>query len=267
MRAAWFIARKDVSYLLRRRETLMWVFFMPVLFIYFIGTVTGGFAFMSNDRRDPLAVRGGGRGGFLLDELIRRLEAQHFAVARPESPEQFAEYSRRLTIPDPASPHTDFTAAVLAGQPQVLTFEQSGDSLVGTYDQIRITRAVYEVVADLASVRTAAQPPSPESFARLNAMPRALTLSVRTAGKRIDPPTGFSQAVPGEMVMLTMLVLLTSGAITLVVEREQGLLRRLASAPMSRGTVVLGKWIGRMLLALVQVGFAMIVGRVLFHMD
>ena len=49
------------------------------------------------------------------------------------------------------------------------------------------------------------------------------------------PPIGFSQAVPGTMVMFTMLVLLTSGAVTLVVERDQGLLRRLASAPISRG--------------------------------
>ena len=56
-------------------------------------------------------------------------------------------------------------------------------------------------------------------------MPRALTLSVTSAGKRLVPPIGFAQAVPGTMVMFTMLVLLTSGAVTLVVEREQGLLR------------------------------------------
>ena len=62
------------------------------------------------------------------------------------------------------------------------------------------------------------------------------------------------------MVMFTMLVLLTSGAITLVVEREQGLLRRLASTPISPGAIVLGKWAARMMLGLVQIGFAMLVG-------
>jgi ABC-type multidrug transport system permease subunit len=69
------------------------------------------------------------------------------------------------------------------------------------------------------------------------------------------------------MVMFTMLVLLTSGAITLVVEREQGLLRRLASAPMSAGSLVAGKWMGRLALGLVQIAFAMLVGRVVFGMD
>jgi ABC-type multidrug transport system permease subunit len=62
-------------------------------------------------------------------------------------------------------------------------------------------------------------------------------------------------------------VLLTSGAILLVVEREQGLLRRLASTPISRRSIVLGKWTARMALALVQIGFAMALGRLLFGMQ
>jgi len=68
------------------------------------------------------------------------------------------------------------------------------------------------------------------------------------------PPGGFSQAVPGTMVLLT------SGAILLVSERERGLLRRLAATPISRGSIVLGKWVARMALALVQIGFAMALG-------
>ena len=43
LQGAWFIARKDVAYLLRRRETILWTFVMPIVFFYFIGTVTGGF--------------------------------------------------------------------------------------------------------------------------------------------------------------------------------------------------------------------------------
>jgi len=73
--------------------------------------------------------------------------------------------------------------------------------------------------------------------------------------------------VPGTMVMFTMLVLLTTGAVTLVLEREQGLLRRLASAPIPTGAVVLGKWLARMILGLVQIAFAMVAGSVLFKMD
>jgi ABC-type multidrug transport system permease subunit len=67
--------------------------------------------------------------------------------------------------------------------------------------------------------------------------------------------------------MFTLLVLLTSGAAMLVVERRQGLLRRLAYAPMSRIEVVAGKWGGRMVLALLQVGTAVLIGTYLFDMQ
>jgi ABC-2 type transport system permease protein len=265
--AAWFIARTDVAYMIRRRETITWVFVMPIVFFYFIGTVTGGFAGPSKDRPDPLAVRGGMNGGFLMDELTRRLEAQHYAIVRPEGDAAFAKFDRRLTIPDPAPPYGTFTDAVLAGQRQALAFDRQGDAMDGNYDQVRVARAVYEVVADLVVVRMNGQAVAPESFGALAALPRTLTLDVTPAGKRIVPPSGFAQAVPGTLVMFTMLVLLTSGAVTLVVEREQGLLRRLASTPMSAGAIVLGKWGGRMLLGLVQIAFAMLAGSALFKMQ
>jgi len=123
------------------------------------------------------------------------------------------------------------------------------------------------VLADLVATREMGTDPSPESFAELAAMPRSLRLEVVPAGQRRDPPRGFAQAVPGTMVMFTLLVLLTSGAVLLVVERRQGLLRRLAMTPMSRGAVVLGKWGGRMALGLVQIAFAMLSGTLLFKMN
>jgi ABC-type Na+ efflux pump permease subunit len=265
--SAFFIARKDVAYLLTRRETILWTFVMPIVFFYFIGTVTGGFAGPAPGSKDRLAVRGGVNGGFLVDEIVRRLEAQRYEIGRPATDAEFATFARRLTIPAPTPPYETFTDAVLAGQRQTLSFDRQGDAMNGNYDQVRVARAVYEVVADLAVVKTNGQAPSAEAFAAIAAMPRTLTLTVKPAGKRLEPPLGFAQAVPGTMVMFTMLVLLTSGAVTLVVERDQGLLRRLASAPMSPGSIVLGKWMGRMALGLVQIGFAMITGTVLFKMD
>jgi ABC-type Na+ efflux pump permease subunit len=265
--AALFIARKDIAHMLRQRETSLWLFVMPILFFYFIGTVTGGFGGPAGEQKDPLAVRGAENGGFLVDELLRRLQAQNFQVIRPASEEAFRTQTRRLIIPPPPTGFTSFTDAVLAGKPQVLTFERRGESITGNYDQLRIARAAYEVLGDLAAVKTAGNTPSPQTFAELQAMPRALALTVKPAGRRIEPPTGFSQAIPGTMVMFTMLILLTSGAINLVIEREQGLLRRLASAPISAGSLVFGKWLGRMALALVQIAFAMLAGRIFFSMD
>ena len=267
MKGAWFIARTDLAHMVTRRETILWVFVMPIVFFYFIGTVTGGFASPASQKQ-RLAVRGGENGGVLIDQIVRRLEGQNFEVARPATDEEFKTVARKLTIPAPPAPHATFTDAALAGVRQTLTFERTGDDpIAGNYDQVRVARAVYEVLGDLAVVSLNGGTPSPEVFKKLADMPRALSLSVKTAGRRVEPPLGFAQAIPGTLVMFTMLVLLTSGSISLVIEREQGLLKRLASAPFTPGAIVLGKWIGRMALALVQIAFALVVGRVLFGMD
>jgi ABC-2 type transport system permease protein len=253
--------------MLRRRETLMWVFLMPILFIYFIGTVAGGGGMPSTGRRDVLAVSGAENGGVLVDELMRRLAVQHFEILRPATAAEFESRTRRLTIPPPRGSHATFSEAVLARQPQVLTFDTRSETTAAAYERLRINRAMYEVIADLAVIRSSGQEPSLPAFEQVRGAPRSLSVSVRSAGRRAAPPSGFSQSVPGEMVMLTLLVLLTSGSIALVIERDQGLLRRLASAPIARRWIVLGKWTGRMLLALVQIAFAMIAGVVIFGMD
>ena len=104
MRAAWFIARTEIAHQLRQRETLLWVFVMPFLFFYFIGTVTGGMSGTgSSDRPDALALSAPPDAGYLVDEIVARLEAQNFRVDRPDTAEAFDGYTRRLTVPAPAS--------------------------------------------------------------------------------------------------------------------------------------------------------------------
>ncbi len=266
-RDAWLIARHDLRRMLMARETLLWTFAMPVIFFYFLGTVTGGFGAPDPDRPDPIALRGADGGGFLTAELTRRLEEQNFAVATPASEEEEERYTRRLTLPEPAAGHDDLTASVLAGNQAVLTFDRRGEDLNRQYDQLRVGRAVYTVLADLAAASVLDGGASPEAFAALEAAPRTVTLQVSSAGRREDPPIGYSQAIPGTMVMFTMLVLLSSGGVQLVIERKQGLLRRLASTPVRRASIVAGKWAARMALGVVQIGSAMLIGRVLFGMD
>lgn len=260
LRQVGFIARTDLSFMLRQRETLLWVFAMPLLFFYFIGTVTSGFS-GDGDRRDGLALQTSAPTGVVLDAIVHRLEERNFRVDRPTAPKELESYSRRLVIPS----FTDESVSAGTAVPSVL--ELRGEGVGSEFDQFRVGRALYTVVADLAVLKTTGQPVTADALNALASAPRHLTLSVTTAGKREDPPSGFSQAVPGTMVMFTMLVLLTSGAIMLVVERKYGLLRRLASTPITPGAIIAGKWSSRMALGVVQVSFAMLVGRFVFGVD
>ncbi|MFQ5653692.1 MAG: ABC transporter permease [Planctomycetota bacterium] len=261
LRSALFIALKDVQYMLREKETVAWTFVMPIVFFYFIGTVTAGFGGGGGDRKDSIALEVPADAGFLVDQLVRRLEEQNYQVARPESAEELDRYRRRLAVP------VGFTRSVEEGEPVELLLRRRGEGTGADFDQLRVSRAVYTLLADVVLAGENGRQISPEVFEEIVAMPRALKLAVRPAGKRREIPTGFEQTIPGTMVMFTMMLLLTSGAMLLMIERRQGLLRRLASAPISRASVVAGKWGGKMALGLVQITFGMAAGTVLFKMD
>ncbi|MBI1791922.1 MAG: ABC transporter permease, partial [Acidobacteria bacterium] len=253
LRDALFLARKDLRYMFRARETWLWTFVMPVAFFYFIGTVTGGFSGRPGGKEE-ITVVVPADAGFLAGRLVRGLEARNYQVVETGS-------RRRLEIP------AGFTQSVMAGQPVKVTLTRTSEGLGAEYDQARVARAVYTLLAELIVTGKEGGKASPEALDKLAREPRHLSLEVRAAGKRILPPSGFEQAVPGTLVMFTMLVLFTSGGVTLVIERSQGILRRLASSPMSRGAVVLGKWGARWTLALIQIAFAMLAGRVLFQVS
>ncbi len=257
-RDAWFVATRGIWMQIRARETILWTFVMPLIFIYFIGTVTGQ-SFGSGDSRDALGVSVAPDAGFLADTLLERLNRRDYRVFRVNSQAELLGYRRRLEIP------AGFTDRVVAKTPVKIRFESNSEDTNPDYDRVRLYRSVYGLLADLMVTSRAPAAATPQALAAVDAEPRNLTLDVKAAGKRQLAPNGFEQAVPGIMVMFTMLVMFTSGAVTLTIERRQGLLRRLASSPMSRGAVVLGRWGSRMALGAIQIAFAMLAGTVLFH--
>jgi ABC-type Na+ efflux pump permease subunit len=258
LRSAWFLASNDLKHMLRARETLLWTFVMPIVFFFFIGSITGGFARRSGEKRDPLVVETSPDAGFLATTLEQRLGEAGFEVVAPGASYPKAE-TPRLSVP------SAFTDSILAGHRTRITLTRPGEGDIrGDYDRFRIGRAVFGVLGNLVAAGEVGQP-TPEGLAIVSAAPKPVRLEVKPAGQRRIVPTGFEQAVPGTMVMFTLTLLLTSGAALLIIERKDGLLRRLASSPLDRRSVLLGKWGGRMLLGLIQIGFAMAVGTALFH--
>lgn len=274
MQSAFFIAWQDVRYQLKQGSTLLWLFVMPPVFFYFIGTVTGGFSSgMSGASATPLRIEAESPG-FLQAQIDMRLRDNDFAPEWTSAsvPEPDADARRTLTIGD------DLSERILAGEQVPMTFDTRSSELSRDFEIIRVQRSLLTALADIVVARSvtgdsgvadsgADATLSQASLDALNATPRIWQLEVAPAGERLEIPSGFEQTIPGILVMFTLLVLLTSGGSMLVLEREQGLLRRLASAPISRTEVVTGKWIGRMVLASLQIGFALVVGTLLFRME
>ena len=79
LRAALFVARKDLGYMLRQKETLLWTFGMPPVFFFFIGTITGGFG--DGVEKPMLDVVAPEPAGWMADALTQRLADEPSSLA------------------------------------------------------------------------------------------------------------------------------------------------------------------------------------------
>jgi len=265
MRNALFIAWHDVRHQLRQGSTLVWVFVMPPIFFYFIGTVTGGFSSgISGGAATPIVIEAYSPG-FLQDQIDLRLRENQF------SPDWRTEVvaDEKGNLPVRVLRFGDnLSEQIIAGEQVTASYDTRASALSRELEAIRVQRSLYTVLADVVVAgSTSADPLSSNALIALNEEPRIWQLEVSPAGERQIIPSGFEQAIPGILVMFTLLVLLTSGGSMLIIERKQGLLRRLASAPISRMEVVAGKWGGRMVLAVIQIGVALVIGTYLFKMN
>ncbi len=266
MKNSLFIASHDIRHQMRQGATLLWAFIMPPIFFFFIGTVTGGFSSaVSGGKATPLVVEAPSPG-FMREQIDQRLRDNDFDPQWREDIETAGDSgedrpSRILTF------SAGLSDRILAGEQVTARFDTAASSISRDFEALRIQRSLYTVLADIVVAEAQSNDPlSAGTLAALNAEPRIWRLEVEPAGNRQEIPSGLAQAIPGILVMFTLLVLLTSGASTLAVERNRGLLRRLASAPISRAELVLGKWGGRMALAVLQIGVAIAAGTLLFNM-
>lgn len=260
-----FLGFSDLGFMLRHRETLMWMFVMPVLFMGVIGAMMGAGGVPT---KPVLAVLDQDRSA-LSRTLMQHLGDLGYEVRTAETPEALASFRRQLTVA------SGFGRGVMAGTKQTLQFKRAGEmDLDARLDQVRLNRAMFRTLGDViatASVRTdttaLGEAELEAALAALRAKPPVIDVEIAAAGRSRIVPSGFQQSVPGTMIQFILMVLLTTGGTFLVVDRELGLLRRLAASPYSRTEIVLGKVLARFATGITQAAFAMLAGTVLFRVD
>ncbi len=196
------LARTDLKLALKERSTILWLFIMPGVFFYFIGTVTqGGLSF--TDTAVRLVVENND-GGFLSRHLEARLEENLFTVIRPEDlppPENGEEppKMRKIIIP------RGFTEQLQAENQVTISYEGVRTGFTNQYEFFRVQKAALSVLGDLIVVKSAGTTLSPQTLALATAEPRPTRLEVTPAGRQMQIPSGFQQAIPGTLVMFTLL--------------------------------------------------------------
>ncbi|TWU31343.1 ABC transporter permease [Novipirellula artificiosorum] len=260
MRCIWVIASNDLRVFLKDKGGYFWLFVMPVVFIYFFGTATGGSDRPPEDPR-PTVVVHNEDSGYVGAIFLEQLEQEGFRVIDWVDADP-AE--RTLHIPE------DFTAKVESAEQVDVEFFRRSDSDLqpAAMVEVRIVRAITAVTSAIFAV-VSQEADSMLREAPLRAMlarEKPVQLEVQFAGRR-KIPSGFEQSVPGYLVMFVLMNLLIFGGLAISQERSGGVLRRIAVHPVSRMQLVVGKILGRFLLGIVQIVYLLLISKLVFGMD
>lgn len=244
------IAREDLRITLRDKSSIFWIFIAPFLWVYFFGMMSRP-SDPARTRISILVVREDPSP--LAGRLVELLRAENFdvtAVSPGETrPSGRDAPPRSVTIP------AGFSDAVAARRKVVLDLREGKNANPeGTFAaQIALHRVIVRLLAD-------------EALGPSDLDHDAVRVKASWAGGRATP-AGLYQSIPGNLVMFVLIATLTYGTALLALERGNGTLRRLAISPLSRGELILGKALGRVAIALVQLGVFIFIGLAVFRID
>ena len=260
MRNIFTIGHNDLRLFLKRKSAFIWLFFIPLAFVYFMGFANGG----GNDpaNRKPAVLIENLDTNFLGRILLDELSAQNMSLLDPTNR---ATAARIIRIP------ADFSAKILWHQQSKVQFlkRNSSDEANAAIIQLRLLRALIAMNGHILEVSTGSNSNAPLTEAALRgvmATPNPVTLKASFAGRQ-PVPAGFNFSLPGNLVMYVMMNLLIFGGTTLASERNHGVIKRMLTSPIQRLEIVLGKIYGLLLLGLVQITFFLLLGKFLFHVN
>ena len=260
MRHILDIGHNDLRLFLKRKSSFIWLFAVPLAFVYFMGFANRGPDDPANRR--PAVLVENQDPGFLGRVFLNELDTQGMWLVDANDRESAA---RGIRIPP------DFTRNVLdRKQTKVQFFQREGSAQAdAALIEVRLVRALIATNGHILEVATRSDGSgglTEEGLRAALAAPNPVSLNARFAGRK-PTPSGFNFSLPGNLVMYLMMNLLIFGGATVAAERRNGIIKRLMVHPVTRGELVMGKIYGLMLLGAVQIVFFLVLGKFLFHVN
>jgi len=263
VKIAVHIAVMELVRVLRDKGAFFWLLAFPVVYAGFFGMIrytgssstviglcvsnadTGFVSRGFSNRLDRFALELHDSTGFAEYE-----RTDHFILQTVEPSDTIPEGCvRMLAIPE------GFTDSLLHDAETTLDLSvgSSGDPVATITSRVFIWRSILETMAALFMAMEDSEGQDIRSaFHRRMSTPDKVTVRSYYIGGVRQPPSGLQQTVPGTIVMMALMILVTHGSAALVSERKQGLLLHLASTPASRGNIIWGKLLGRYFIAATQ---------------
>ncbi len=263
MRQLLRLAANDVRLTAKDRVAYFWILALPIFLIWLFGSVGGG---GGGTPKVPLTVIDRD-GGWLAQSFAGELDGPNVALAILRGADVSGEAAKKATrwIELPAG----FTDNALAGKPQRLKIEtgENAQSDFSRAAEVVVIRAIARTLARVAELKQSNGPLTVAAYDALRARPPIVALTTSNAGRGTAVPRGVAQSVPGIMTFTVLMMTLIYGAVFLTIEKREGMLKRQLTLPISRVTILAGKVLGRVFIAMLQIVILVLAGRFLFHLD
>lgn len=258
MRHILDIGHNDLRLFFKKKSSFIWLFVVPLTFVYFMSFVSKGAADPLNHR--PSVLIQNADTNFLGRVFLDELGSQGLRIIKPTDGGSAA---RGIRIP------ADFTEKALQRKEARVQFfkRSSADEADAAIVEARLVRALIALNGHVLQAATGTNTVLNERQIR-TAMSASnhVTLNSRFAGRK-PVPSGFNFSLPGNLVMYLMMNLLIFGGATVAAERREGVLRRILVHPVTRAELVLGKIYGLILLGAAQTVFMLLAGKLLFNVN
>lgn len=255
---AFHIAWWDLVRVTKDKSAPLWLFVMPIIFIFFIGNMMG-----QGDRTLWVPVIDLDNSD-LSEQFVNELRTEGFYVdvrAATEEP-WVREWVCSIVIP------ATFSENILAGEEARIDFvEKRGQQDRGMAIQAQLIQATVRFTGGLIQTGAINSPWSEERNEALKEIlekPQQVTVARMTDKALRPPPTGYNLSFPGILIQFVLQMTVMIGGIALVIDRQTGAFTRLVASPVDRLTIFVGKILSRMAQGSVQAIVLLAVGWLMF---
>ena len=256
MKKIWHIGYLDLKLTVKDKAFFFWFLVFPLVFILIFGNLFRG---SKTDTKASLIVlnQDKGKWGAYFSEKLKSPGIE-LAVTKREP----KDYFRMLVIPADFSPKLEKRAA----QTLLLKKDEDANMQAGAVAETRIVQAIVKLISELIIYGNNRDI---KAFFDSRSPYRDLVL-VRTrlpAGTITKVPSGFDHVIPGILIQFVMMMVLIYGGISVMEDRKRRVLARILYSSASFAELFAGKFLGRVLMGLLQSAILIAAGKLFFHLN
>jgi len=255
MKKIWHIGFLDLKLTVKDRAFFFWMLAFPMIFILIFGNLFRG---SKTDTKASLTVLNQDQGKWGA-YFIEKLKAPGIELAVESSEPK--EYFRMLVIP------ADFSAKIEKRAAQTLELKSDSDANLqaGAMAETKVTQAIVKLIAELIIYGNRDMKAFFDSRSPFRDLVLVKTRLPRDTIAKI--PSGFDHVIPGILVQFVMMMVLIYGGISVMEDRKRRVLARILYSSASFAELFGGKFLGRVLMGLLQSAILITAGKLFFHLN